>query len=641
MWSDNETEVDYLGFDDLVAQVLDIVDQPHLLPVTIGVFGDWGSGKSSLMAMARAALRANERVVTVSFSPWQHEDYDDVKTALILAVMAALEGKRSPLEKLGGATKTRALQILDRLRKRVNVLRTLSWVVKGGSAALLAAHGDQTLATMFGASALGDLGSSIKPKEVADGVASGLDKAANLVGDGEDAVEPIEQGIGRFRRDFEELLKTLDIDALVVFIDDLDRCLPENVVDTLEAVRLFLAVPKTAFVIGADERIVRHAIGRRYPELATQPADTVRGLDIGRDYLEKMIQIPVRIPALTAIETETYLNLLGVESYAGDGDLAKAVAANSANRQRRLSIPFDHGVAQKALGTLAPDLDDHMALVARIAPILASGHSGNPRQIKRFFNTLLLRQRLAERRGITLKSDVLAKLMLLEYFQTAQFRELFRWHLAAPGPVPELGSLETAVDIQLAPAKKKDDGEDLDADLRRWLEEPALKAWLALEPKLAREDLEPYFHYSRDRLTGTAPTTRRLQPELQQLLVGLFSDSDTVRDTAQKELLRLEEADLRAVYDALAAAFVRDPRRLDNKLGRLLVAVAVARSILVPELASALGAAPATAIQPALALSLRTSFKPLPAELRRVLQRWAEAQDGQLVTAAKQALAKS
>jgi predicted KAP-like P-loop ATPase len=60
------------------------------------------------------------------------------------------------------------------------------------------------------------------------------------------------------------MLTKTDIDTLVILIDDLDRCLPERIIDTLEAIKLFVAVQKTAFVIGADPRIVRHAIATRY-----------------------------------------------------------------------------------------------------------------------------------------------------------------------------------------------------------------------------------------------------------------------------------------------------------------------------------------------------------------------------------------
>ena len=56
MWSDNETPVDLLGFGHPVTAVTSIVRNDSLLPASIGVYGDWGSGKSSLLEMVTAEL---------------------------------------------------------------------------------------------------------------------------------------------------------------------------------------------------------------------------------------------------------------------------------------------------------------------------------------------------------------------------------------------------------------------------------------------------------------------------------------------------------------------------------------------------------------------------------------------------------
>jgi len=91
MWSDNETTIDLLGFDYLVDSLEIILTQPYLLPVTVGVLGDWGSGKSSLVYMAEERLKASGEYITVLFSPWQYQGYEDVKSALMGAVLTGSE----------------------------------------------------------------------------------------------------------------------------------------------------------------------------------------------------------------------------------------------------------------------------------------------------------------------------------------------------------------------------------------------------------------------------------------------------------------------------------------------------------------------------------------------------------------------
>jgi hypothetical protein len=240
MWPDNETRIDLLGFDFLVDELLVILRDQRLLPVTVGVAGDWGSGKTSLVCMAEAALVDDPKVLTVNFSPWQFEDYEDVKTALMAAVIGALQERSRADEKFNEKTKKR----LGGLVRRVNLFGAATAV---GRAALLA-HGAD-LPPEVNALAGTQL---LKPEPAEDGGQAEPDRL---------------HSIAEFRNEFAALMADLgdDLQALVVFIDDLDRCLPDTIVDTFEAIRLFLHVPKTAYVIAADQRIVQAAIEARYP----------------------------------------------------------------------------------------------------------------------------------------------------------------------------------------------------------------------------------------------------------------------------------------------------------------------------------------------------------------------------------------
>ena len=79
--------------------------------------------------------------------------------------------------------------------------------------------------------------------------------------------ERLPEHIHAFRKEFNELLEAADLDRLVVIIDDLDRCLPKTAIATLEAIRLFLMVERTAFVIGADEVMIEYAVKEHFPDL--------------------------------------------------------------------------------------------------------------------------------------------------------------------------------------------------------------------------------------------------------------------------------------------------------------------------------------------------------------------------------------
>ena len=67
------------------------------------------------------------------------------------------------------------------------------------------------------------------------------------------------------------------IDNLVVIIDDLDRCSPDRIIDTLEAIKLFLSVKKTTFIVAVDQRIIEYAVRTKYPQ--------IEGFDISSDYI--------------------------------------------------------------------------------------------------------------------------------------------------------------------------------------------------------------------------------------------------------------------------------------------------------------------------------------------------------------------
>jgi predicted KAP-like P-loop ATPase len=191
-------------------------------------------------------------------------------------------------------------------------------------------------------------------------------------------------------------------------------------------VRLFVFTSRTAFVVAADEAMIEYAVRKHFPDLP----DTTGPQTYARNYLEKLIQVPFRIPALGETETRIYVTLLFVGAELGEDDHPEFAKLITAARER-LKRPWkgavlDAETVKAALGGKADRAQSALILSAQIGPILAGGTKGNPRQIKRFLNTLLLRQSSASARGFgdDVKLPVLAKLMLAERFIPRLFDQI-------------------------------------------------------------------------------------------------------------------------------------------------------------------------------------------------------------------------
>ena len=100
MWSDNETTQDLLGYQVHADLLKKIILDDAMLPISIGVFGNWGSGKSSLMLLLQQSLQEweeaqqNEQhsiILQVYFNSWQFESYDSTKLTMIESILEALD----------------------------------------------------------------------------------------------------------------------------------------------------------------------------------------------------------------------------------------------------------------------------------------------------------------------------------------------------------------------------------------------------------------------------------------------------------------------------------------------------------------------------------------------------------------------
>ena len=475
MWSDIETKRDYLNYVEVAEVVADILMDPGMRPVSVGIFGTWGTGKSSLLNLIESELtrRADDETIIIRFDAWLYQGYDDARAALMDVIARSLYEQAKGKEGL--------LDVARRFLARVNTMRTLGLSVE----VLAAMHG----IPMFGAGAkaVGAVGNFIegKPGENdAENVALAGQAIKGLI-DPEKKKSPPEE-VDAFRREFSELLIGLN-KTMVVFVDNLDRCLPAQTIHTLEALRLFLFMEQSAFVVAADEEMVRHSVSEHFG-----------GVDVRhvKDYLDKLIQVPVRVPRLGVAEIRAFLFMLFAEAEKIAENESSALQARLENNLRSSwkEQPLSVAEAVSLLGYRGKNLASTLDIADRMATLLAKSTyvEGNPRIVKRLLNVVRLRARIAERRQMPVDEGMVAKFALFERCASSRaVTKLYSLINEAPGGQPALiGELEKLLEDQ--EAFNKVSPKEWDEDLS------FLWDWFGLRPSLAGHDLRALVYLSRE-----------------------------------------------------------------------------------------------------------------------------------------------
>lgn len=529
MWPDNETERDFLNFTGVADTVAEIVVQAQGRPISIGVSGAWGVGKSSMIKLIRRALEKRaegdrSEFVFVEFNAWLYQGYDDARAALMEVIATAL--KQEAEERKSGLDK------VQELLKRVDWLRTAKLA---GSA----------IALGFGLPPVGLIGEIVElGRKVVEGKAEQDDiaqlgrrtadlgsAASGLLKAKPDSSPPKE--IQAIRQFFEEALADMEI-KLVVLIDDLDRCLPPTTISTLEAIRLFLFLENTAFVIAADDAMIKHAVRQHFG-----------GIDesIAVSYFDKLIQVPIRVPPLGTQEVRAYLMLLFIENSALGDDVKETIRVRVCEqlgqtwRGRRVDRAFLQTVRPDLPGELLAQLDT----ADRLAPVMTSATqiAGNPRLIKRFLNALSIRMAISRAQGVGVDEAVLAKMLLFERCgNPATYAALTKAVVENEEGKPHfLGDWE----------EKANAGEDLTLEAP-W-ESEFFREWLTIPPKLSDVDLRGILYLSREHAPLITPEDR-LSSAGAELLTAILQHPEMAAELHER-LVRLPRPEMTIIMDRL------------------------------------------------------------------------------------------
>lgn len=559
--SDNETKVDLLNSEAIAKTIVKLITERPDHPVTIGVHGDWGVGKSSVLEMIEAGLADQEDVIVIKFNGWRFQGFEDAKISLIEGIVTELVEKRSLLTKAKD-------EVVD-IYKRIDWLKLAK---KAGGLALTAFTGipsAEIVQTVIGGlESIAKDPSRLATKENIEGLLTG----AKSILKPKDDSKNIPKEIGEFRKSFDTLLKKAGIKQLIVLVDDLDRCLPDTAIETLEAIRLFVFTTKTAFVVAADEGMIEYAVRRHFPEFS----ETTGAQTYSRNYLEKLIQVPFRIPVLGETETRIYVTLLliGSELGEGDSDFGKLIkTARERLKKPWESSPLDYAAIRTALGDKAAKVQNALLISDQIGPILANGTKGNPRQIKRFLNTLILRQRTAEARGFgqLINLSVLAKLMIAERFLPRLFEQIATLSaMSSDGKCAEIaeferlikedGQVESKKTTKSTTAKDAKDKEPAvqkpvveSTYINEWKTSKEIEDWTKINPPLAEIDLRPYIFVSKDKKDyfGISSSLGHLT----NLAEKLFGSKLSVQ-ALEPDLKKLTPQEARQLFDAIRSRLI-------------------------------------------------------------------------------------
>ena len=267
---------------------------------TIGIFGEWGTGKTTLMQGIQKILE-EDIVNCVQFNAWRYER--EKSHATIPLMMSIIENLLSKQE---------IQNILDKEDKK-GFRKHISRILKGLS--FSASVGIPSIANIGINYDFSKITEELE-KSSAEDIKNMIKQNRPILQEGVELIESLLEMIN-------ENTKNPDL-KLVIFIDDLDRCTPNKAAEVFESIKIFFDQKGIVFVLGLSKNIIEAAIDSKYNEL--------KGLFTGNDYLKKIIQVPFSIPAWNPNDLETYIdNLIEKE---GDSKYREFFKKNSTRISR-------------------------------------------------------------------------------------------------------------------------------------------------------------------------------------------------------------------------------------------------------------------------------------------------------------------
>ena len=484
---DAPTSEPALGYKDIAMAFKGIIadSQPNF---AIGIFGGWGSGKTTLMGAIKSALLPTEGILTVDFNAWRFEREPQLLVPLLDTIRGAL-AERAALAEQSRADGGEDPDVAPKLRA---IAGRVGRVVKALATGLSGSVGVPGAVTIKY-----DAGAAIKAFDA-------------LAAPGQKDMAPKSlyvAAFGELQAAFKDLADA-GVTRIVVFVDDLDRCLPANALDVLESMKLFFDLPGFIFVVGLDESVIDGAIATKFTATVASPpataaadatvAEFVLNRQLGREYDKKIFQVPYTLPVMLPKQLKNLLESMYTEAEITDDQRA--------------------------------DLDTH---VRPYLEVIAVQGRVNPREVKRFINSYTLQT--------LIRPDLKPKAVLA--LQTIAFRPDWQpWYEAISARPNEfktaikkygedaekLYDFTGANEIRLRPGKKEIERERAEDDFRNMSHTNLqftddLRIFLSsplMATLLEQPDLDPYVSSLQSARTPDIERLRLIKPSRPQPVQG-------------------------------------------------------------------------------------------------------------------------
>jgi hypothetical protein len=296
----------------------------------IGIFGDWGSGKTTLMHAIERELEAAETVVTLWFNAWRYEREEHLIVPLLDALREAL--------KQWGDRPGRDPDRRERARRAAATVFRAAGALLAGLSITAGVPGG--------------------PNLVLD-----IDRARGDWRQREEETKAVQQPRSLYHAVFRALQDSFaqfverGQQRIAVFIDDLDRCLPASALEILESMKLFFDLEGFVFVVGLDREVVQRAVELKYRPMEAA-AGAVDSPVRGSEYIKKIFQVPFSLPQISVRQVDEFLRAL-----AGAG----LPAEQWDDLWKRVRPHLDHVITEAGV---------------------------NPREIKRYLNAWTLQRKI-------------------------------------------------------------------------------------------------------------------------------------------------------------------------------------------------------------------------------------------------------